>query len=85
MPVCLVNSRSVLYQTAVELYVRHRPDGVDYCQACARFGCSARRHGAEVIRAAGQHPALYDSPARRPDATHWSGQPTANLPVYRGI
>jgi hypothetical protein len=83
VPGYIVNNRSTLYKTAVELYTRHRPDAGEWCAKCEQVTCLIRQHAATVIRAAGLDAALYDSPPRRPDATHWSQQPTANLPVYR--
>jgi hypothetical protein len=78
-----VRRDSTLLKTAVELYLRHRPDAGGWCPRCERLTCSVRECAAMVMRAAGLDAALYDSPSRRPEATHWSRQPTANLPVYR--
>lgn len=83
MSVCAVNNRSALYHMAVELYLRHQPDGVDRCLTCGRFACATRQHAADVIWAAGVDPALYGSPPRQVEATNWSRQPTVNLFAYR--
>jgi hypothetical protein len=78
----IVQRDSALYETAVELYVRHHADETGRCQRCQNSRCAVRRHAAAVIQAAGGDPWLYDPPSRRPEATFWASQHTMSLPVY---
>lgn len=47
----LISTRSVLYQTALELYDRHQPTQHDSCR-CQRLECDVADFMAEVIAAA---------------------------------
>jgi hypothetical protein len=77
----IVSDSSVLFRTAVELYLRHTLDGVGRCEACGRFGCSTGDHAAGVIRAAGVNPAFFDSrPRSRTASVWWAEVPTAVFP-----
>jgi hypothetical protein len=84
MPACIVNNRSTLYKTAVELYTRHRPDAGGWCSQCERLNCPARACAADVIWAAGADPVLTDSPPRRPVSAGWYEQATEVLPTTQG-
>jgi hypothetical protein len=79
----IVSRDSLLFALAVDLFVRHRPDGQGVCHRCQAH-CYARERAAIVIAAAGVDPACYAVPPRRPVAAYWREQPTATLPVYRG-
>jgi hypothetical protein len=77
-----VNPGSMLFNLAVEQYVRHSPQAfADRCSACRVRSFPVQVHAAEVIRAAGIDPATYDPPPRRPAAMHWSRKRTKSLPV----
>jgi hypothetical protein len=81
MVTAFVRQDSVLFGLAVELYLRHRPGDDGRCSCCWGLVCRVGHHAAQVIAAAGVDPAFYDRPPRRPEATHWTQQPTAFLPA----
>jgi hypothetical protein len=80
----VVQRDSLPCAVAVELYLRHHPDSRQRCIRCHKVHCGVRQRAALVLAAARVDPALYDPPPRRPEATHWSTQPTQARPVYRG-
>src|SRR3989442_1086923 len=81
-----------VHRTSVELYQRHVDQGDGRCAACGLpTPCSARRHAAVVIRAAGEDPRWHDErlPAgQRPapgalQATGEAVQPPATASSWR--
>jgi hypothetical protein len=69
---------SDLHRLCAEMYLCHRDAGTGACGQCGhRVPCSARRHAASVIMAAGEDPRWYDAQAS-PDAGHRSDQATRN-------
>lgn len=68
MPALIAGLRgSLTHRTSAQLYQRHHDAGDGGCQTCGEpIPCSARRHAAWVMEAAGDDSLLHEPP--RPDS-----------------